>query len=306
VLINEFGEVGLDHHLLERIDERTVLLQSGCLCCTIRGELSDALRDLHSRREHGTVPPFGRVVIESTGLADPFPILSTLAADPVLRHHFTAAAVVTTVDAVNGQAQLARHRESLQQVAVADHVVITKGDLADPPAIAALAAALARLNPITVVHDAAAHLPTPEALLQAVRPTAMPAPGQDASQETLDHAHAHDRNRHGAGIVAFALTIDTPLDWNAFGLWLTMLLNRHGAQVLRVKGILNVAGEALPVAVHGVRHLVHAPTRMAAWPDADRRSRLVLIVDRLDPAAIRRSFAAFLRLAADAIDLRAA
>ena len=303
VLINEFGEVGLDHHLLERIDERTVLLQSGCLCCTIRGELAEALRELQSRRERGAVPPFGRVVIESTGLADPFPILSTLVADPVLRHHFAAAGVVTTVDAVNGSDQLARHRESLQQVAVADHLVITKSDLADRATTEALAAALARLNPTAIVHDAMAEPPAAAALLQAARPVALPALDTAVPH---GHDHGHDRNRHGDDIVAFALTVEVPIDWNAFGLWLTMLLNRHGMRVLRVKGILNVAGETLPVAVHGVQHLVHAPSRMVAWPDADRRSRLVLIVDGLDPSAIRRSFVAFLRLAVDAVDLRAA
>jgi G3E family GTPase len=126
VLINEFGEVGLDHHLIERIDETVVLLRSGCLCCTIRGELAQAIRDLHSRRERGLVPPFGRLVVESTGLADPFPILSTLKTDPVLRHHFRAGAVITTVDAVNGLSQIENYTESVRQVAVADRLVLTK------------------------------------------------------------------------------------------------------------------------------------------------------------------------------------
>ena len=129
VLINEFGEVGLDHHLVERIDDTMVLLQSGCLCCTVRGELADALRDLHSKRERGLVPPFTRVVIESTGLADPFPVLSTLKADPVLRHHFRPGKVITTVDAVNGLGQLDTYVESNRQVAIADRMVITKADL---------------------------------------------------------------------------------------------------------------------------------------------------------------------------------
>src|ERR1700730_3706073 len=120
VLINEFGEIGLDHHLIERIDETVVLLRSGCLCCTIRGELAAAVRDLHSRRERGLVPAFGRLVVESSGLADPFPILSTLRADPVLRHHFRAGAVITTVDAVNGLSQIEQYNETIQQVAVAD------------------------------------------------------------------------------------------------------------------------------------------------------------------------------------------
>ena len=131
VLINEFGEIGLDHHLLERIDDTMVLLQSGCLCCTIRGELSAAIKDLHAKRERGLVPRFRRLVVESTGLADPFPILSTVQADPVLRHHFRLGNVITTVDAVNGMAQLARQPECTKQVAVADRLVLTKTDLAD-------------------------------------------------------------------------------------------------------------------------------------------------------------------------------
>src|SRR6476659_5445888 len=141
VLINEFGEVGLDHHLLERIDDTMVLLQSGCLCCTIRGELSAAIRDLHSRRERGTVPRFRRLVVESSGLADPFPILSTVQADPVLRHHFRLGCVVTTVDAVNGIGR----PESVKQVAVADRLVLTKTDLVDD--CEALVATLRRINP---------------------------------------------------------------------------------------------------------------------------------------------------------------
>jgi G3E family GTPase len=129
VLINEFGEIGLDHQLVERIDDNMVLLQSGCLCCTVRGELAEALRDLHSRRERGLVPAFSRVVIESTGLADPFPVLSTIKADPVLRHHFRPGNVITTVDAVNGEAQLDTYVESNRQAAIADRLVITKTDL---------------------------------------------------------------------------------------------------------------------------------------------------------------------------------
>src|SRR5580698_8561110 len=147
VIINELGEVGIDHLLVERLDEQMVLLKSGCVCCTVRGELAGAIRDLHSRRERGLVPPFRRLVIESTGLADPFPVLSTLKADPVLRHHFRAAGVVATVDAVNGLAQLERHIEPLRQAAIADVIVLTKTDIAEEPVVARLAARLRALNP---------------------------------------------------------------------------------------------------------------------------------------------------------------
>jgi G3E family GTPase len=311
VLINEFGEIGLDHHLLERIDDTMVLLQSGCLCCTIRGELSAAIKDLHAKRERGEVPRFRRLVVESTGLADPFPILSTVQADPVLRHHFRLGNVITTVDAVNGMAQLARQPECTKQVAVADRLVLTKTDLADAATATALSARLRRLNPSAPLSRAAEAPLDVEALLshdlfatagrsEAARRwfAAEVAPCEDEP--------AHDRNRHDETIHAFAFTFDGPLDWTLFGLWLTMLLNRHGEKLLRVKGILNVAGSPAPVAVHGVQHLVHPPIHMAAWPDADRRSRLVFIVDGLDRGLVERSLRAFLQLGSSALSPAAA
>jgi G3E family GTPase len=295
VLINEFGEIGLDHHLLERIDETMVVLQSGCLCCTIRGELAQAMRDLLQRRERGLVPGFDRLVVESTGLADPFPILSTIKADPVLRHHFRPGVVVTTVDAVNGLAQIATHIESTRQAAIADRLVLTKTDLADELRVARLTRELRRLNPDAPLFS------TAEADLDADLLLAPDQPGQKpvSTRGTFRSDDPDtDRPPHGDRVRAFALVFDEPLDWTAFGIWLTMLLNRHGDKVLRVKGILNLAGEEAPVAIHGVQHLVHTPRHMAAWPDADHRSRLVFIVDDLDPALIKRSLAAFNRLSA--------
>jgi G3E family GTPase len=274
VLINEFGEAGLDHHLLGRIDDTMVLLPSGCLCCAIRGELASAIKDLHSKRERGEVPAFRRLVVESSGLADPFPILSTVQADPVLRHHFRLGVVVATVDAVNGIGR----PESVKQVAVADRLVLTKTDLVDDSA--ALLATVRRINPDAPLW-AAAERPTAAALLD------------DAAPSLLRAVPATPDRPHGA-VEAFALAFEGALDWTMFGVWLTMLLNRHGEKVLRVKGILNVAGSAAPVAVHGVQHLVHPPVHMAGWPDQDRRSRLVFIVDGLDRTAIERSLRAFL------------
>jgi G3E family GTPase len=299
VLINEFGEVGLDHQLLERIDDTMVLLQSGCLCCTIRGELSLAIKQLHSRRERGEVPPFRRLVVESTGLADPFPILSTVQADPVLRHHFRLGNVITTVDAVNGMAQLARHAETTKQIAVADRLVLTKTDLAASESTALLGERLRRLNPSAPLWRAAEGPIDADALL--AHDLFATAGRSDAARrwfaaELATHAHAGevDRNRHDESIHAFALAFDGEIDWTRFGLWLTMLLNRHGERVLRVKGILNVASSPTPVALHGVQHLVHPPVHMSAWPDDNRSSRLVFIVDGLDRNLIERSLAAFL------------
>jgi G3E family GTPase len=285
VLVNEFGEVGLDHHLMERIDETVVLLQSGCLCCTIRGELAQAIRSLLSRRDRALVPPFDRLVVESSGLADPFPILSTLKADPVLRHHVRAAAVVTTLDAVNGLSQIAKYAESLRQVAVADRLVLTKTDLADEVAVGNLLARVRQINP-----DA------PLIRVGEVQACTLFDGGGASAFFVCD-----DASGHGERVRSFVVIVDQPIDWTAFGVWLTMLLNRHGDKVLRVKGILNLAGEAAPVAIHGVQHLVHTPVHMPAWPDADRRSRIVFIVDGLDPDLIRRSLVAFSGPPANAI-----
>jgi G3E family GTPase len=299
VLINEFGEVGLDHHLLERIDERMVLLQSGCLCCTIRGELSDAIKELHSKRERGIVPAFERLVVESTGLADPFPILSTIHADPVLRHHFRVGTVITTVDAVNGVGQLERQPESRKQIAVADRIVLTKTDLAEAGAIAAITQRIRSINPTAPLRASqASTLDAHDLLAEADADEARRWSARDlAPSHEHDHVARPDVSRHGDDIRAAALVFDEPLDWTMFGIWLTMLLHCHGTAVLRVKGILNVAGSDTPVAIHGVQHLVHPPLHLRAWPDADRRSRLVFIVKGLDPAAIERSLEAFSALA---------
>jgi G3E family GTPase len=285
VLINEFGEVGLDHHLLEPIDETMVLLQSGCLCCTIRGELSTAIRDLHSRRERGQVPAFRRLVIESTGLADPFPILSTVRSDPMLRHHFSLGNVITTVDAVNGSGQLDRQPESVKQVAVADRLMLTKIDLATGETVEQLIERLRRINP-----QASLWRSTDPGIDADMLLSDTGHPGDTREWEpAADHAHS----RHDDGIRSLALTLDVPVDWTRFGVWLTMLLHRHGNSLLRVKGILNVADSETPVAVHAVQHLVHAPRHLKAWSDEDRCSRLVFIVKDLDPTAIKRSFRAF-------------
>ncbi|MCA0343309.1 MAG: GTP-binding protein [Proteobacteria bacterium] len=296
VLINEFGEVGLDHYLVERIDETMVLLQSGCVCCTVRGELAEALRDLHSKRERGLAPPFTRVVIESTGLADPFPVLSTLKSDPVLRHHFRAGSVVTTVDAVNGLAQLETYVESNRQAAIADHTIVTKADLCDGNGgLARLLSRLAELNPDAVRHIATVDGPGADALFgddTAHRAAKL----QSASGfycDTPTGLVAADGAVHQAAISSFVIAVDTPIDWTGFGVWLTMLLNRHGERVLRVKGMLDIQGEDRPVAVHGVQHLVHPPVHMETWPVGERASRIVFIVDGLDPNLLKRSFNAF-------------
>ncbi len=312
VLMNEFGEVGLDHHLLERVDETTVLLQSGCLCCTIRGDLSAALRELHSKRDRGSVPSYRRLVIETTGLADPLPVLTTITADPVLCHHYRLGNVITTVDAVNGESHLDRQQESVKQAAVADRLVVTKTELADRQAVDALIERLRALNPSADIICASSMEDQAERLLahdlfnlsaktDEVRRWFAQAASIAVDDGRRGHHHSHDRNRHGDDIQAFCLAFEEPLDWTAVGIWLTMLLNCHGQAVLRVKGILNISGEATPVAIHGVQQLVHAPVHMERWPDEDRRSRIVFITRGLKSARLQRSLTAFLASSSSAV-----
>lgn len=294
VLINEFGEIGLDHYLLERIDDTTVLLQSGCVCCTIRGELADALRALHSKREQGLVPRFTRVIIESTGLADPFPILSTIKADPVLRHHFRIGTMITTIDAINGAGQLDTYIESNRQAAIADRLIVTKTDLANEGVVEGLLQRLGRINP-----DATVLLSSDDLDANGLFDDSGVQDGKAMSSrsgfycEPIAELRTADGGIHRAAVTSLVISVNDPIDWTGFGIWLTMLLNRHGERVLRVKGILNLEGETRPVAIHGVQHLVHPPVHMEAWPSGDRRSHIVFIVDGLDAALLRRSFEAF-------------
>ena len=305
VLINEFGEVGLDHLLLERLDEETIVLQSGCVCCTIRSDLVTAVRDLFSRRELGVIPPFDRLAVETTGLADPAPIVFTFMADPVIRHHFRLGNTIATVDAVNGLLHLDQNPESMKQILVADRIALTKTDICDTEQTVAIKARLGRLNPSAPLVETAGGDFDPEDLLAAdLHDPARKAEevrrwlsGAEAlADPTGEAGHTHRRldvNRHSARIHAFCVTHDRPLDWTAFGVWLTMLLNRHGENVLRVKGILNVLDAPTPVVIHGVQHLIHPPTHLDSWPDGDRRSRIVFIVRDLDRATLERSLAAF-------------
>ena len=294
VLVNEFGEVGLDHHLLQNVTESTLLLDNGCVCCAIRGDLQESLRQLFSQRDRGEVPPFKRVVIETSGLADPVPIAYTVLSEPVLQHHFRLGGIVTTVDAVNGADQLERFDESVKQVAVADRLVLTKADLADADAVDELKRILRRINGAAPIIDSGDTSWTPE---QLIVDDIYDADGKArevghwlAAQGEGSDPHAHG---HTEGIASFAVTFGQPLDWTAFGIWMTMLLNRHGDKVLRIKGMLNVVGVDEPVLINGVQHIVHPPVHMAGWPDADRRSRIVFIVRGLDRARIEKSLAAF-------------
>ena len=260
VIVNELGEVGIDHHLLRRVDERTVLLASGCVCCTLRGDLADELRDLLDRAGTAEIPDFDRVVVETTGLAEPTPIVNTLLADPFVPHHYALASVVATVDAQHGL----RVEESVRQAAAADVLVLTKTDLASQEAIAAVDDKLARLNPTA---------PVVRAVSGDVEPVEVLRPPVDVVRARMagGSAHGHDHD-----VEAVVLELDDVVDWTAFGIWLTMLLQARGTEIYRVKGLLDVGADG-PLLVNGVQHAVHPPVHLDSWPDGERRSRLVII-----------------------------
>jgi G3E family GTPase len=276
VIVNELGEIGIDHAILRRVDERTVLLASGCVCCTLRGDLADELRDLVDRRASGEIPPFTRVVVETTGVADPAPILATLVSEPLVRNQYVLESVIATVDAQHGL----RGEESERQVAAADVLVVTKADLADPGPVER---ALGELNPVASVVRAARGDVDPGALLGSRKVARVD------STQALSGAHEH---RHEDEVAAVSLVLEGPVDWLGFGVWLTMLLHARGREILRVKGLLDVGGGG-PLLIDAVQHVVHPPVHLDAWPDDDRRSRLVLIGRRLDPERLERSLPSF-------------
>ena len=304
VLINEFGEIGLDHLLVETLDENTVLLNAGCLCCTVRGDLVRALRDLRDRMDGGLL--IRRVMIETTGLADPAPILHTLMADALVLGCFRFDGVVTLVDAVNGTATLDAQPEAMKQAAVADRIVLTKADLASLPQIRTLEDRLRVLNPGAVLLNVVRGEIAAEALLDSGpfnvsgKPQAVgqwlnaEAYAAQADHHQHGHHHHHDPNRHDARIHSFCLTFDQPLHWNGFATHLDMLTATRGESLLRIKGILNLVGQDRPLVVHGVQHVFHEPILLAQWPAGDdRRSRLVFIVRDMTRGDVERGLLAF-------------
>lgn len=300
VLVNEFGEVGIDHLLVERLDDDVLLLNAGCLCCTIRGDLVEALRRLRDRMDAGQ--KVRRVVLETTGLADPAPILHTLMSDPLAISMFRLDGVVTVVDAVHGMATLDRQPEAVKQAAIADRLVIAKANLAAPATLAALDERLRTLNPGAPRLHAKADMVDPGPLLDVgpFKPSSkIPDVARWLGEEAHAahqhlHPHAHDRNRHDARIHSFCLAFDRPLRWDGMGMFLDMLVRTRGDDVLRIKGILNLEGQDRPMVVHGVQHVFHEPLLLPAWPPGDdRRSRLVFIVRDLSRDTVLGGLQAF-------------
>lgn len=310
VVVNEFGEVGLDGALIAHAPEQIVETTTGCLCCTIRGDIREALVRLHARMTAGEIGGFSRLVIETTGLADPAPPIQTLIADPRLARRFALAGVVTAIDAVNGDATLDRHEEAVRQVAVADRIVLTKTDLARDPAsrrdLDALAARLQALTPGAAILDRNAPAFDlrrlfdmaafdPGAKTMDVRSWLNAEPldvdGHSHQEHRHGHAHGHDHrhdvSRHGADIHAFCVTLDEPVPTMGFTTALELLIANQGPELLRVKGVVCLAEKPeRPIVIHGAQHVFHDPVILDAWPDDDRRTKLVFITQGVGRAPV--------------------
>ena len=299
VLINEFGEIGLDHDLATSAkDDVVVEMASGCLCCTIRGDLARTLSEAPGRFARDGEVWFDRVVIESTGLADPAPIMHTLMSEPAVAKRYALDAVLTTIDAVNGNETLDRQFESVKQVAVADRLLLTKSDLADPARLAQLENRLREINPAAPILTVENGVVDVTALLDAglYDPTTKSLEVERWLNEEAhhhDHHHHHDVNRHDDHITAFSVAYDHPIEPMAFEIWLQMIMEMKGADLLRVKGIVNLQGVDKPTVIHGVQHVMHPLAVLDEWPSDDHRTRLVFITRDIPKSSIEQSLAAF-------------
>lgn len=324
VVVNEFGDVGLDGFLVEHSLEQMVEMTSGCLCCTIRGDIRETLLDLHRRRELGEIPSFARLVVETTGLADPAPVIHTLMAEPRLQGIYSLGGVITTVDALAGEPSLAGYIECVKQVAVADRIVLTKTDLAADPAsqetIEGLRAALARINPGAPIldrndqgfdyrelFDASLYDPSTKGfdVQEWLDAEAYDGESHHRHHEHTHHGvdahehgeHAHDVNRHGTDVRAYCLVLEEPVSTMAFTTALELLLANQGPDLLRVKGIINLAEKPeKPVIIHGVQHVFHEPVWLDEWPSDDHRTKLVFITRNIPMETIETFFRAWQRL----------
>lgn len=295
VIVNEFGEIPIDHALVRSASGDVVVLPAGCVCCRVAGDLVAALRDLHYKRAAGEVPAFRRAILETTGLADPAPLLATLVEMPLVAARYALSGVVTTVDGEHGERTLDEHPEAVKQVAVADRLVVTKADRTTPEGLAALEARLGALNP------AAALVRATRGELDAawIFQTGLYRPGgrTDAAgwlgSGTGRMRPAGRRGTHDERIRAFTWTTDIPVDWDALATALETLVDLRGDRILRLKGLVNVAGDAAPTALHAVQHTLYPPAKLADWPDNDHRTRLVFITRDLEEAAVAQMLDSF-------------
>jgi G3E family GTPase len=281
VVINEFGQIGLDHRLVRASEAGVRVLENGCLCCAVSDRLRDCLHELLAERKRRRGTSFRRLVIETSGLACPEPILNTIRSDYVLSEYLRIGTVATVLDAVTALDTLARFPEAVRQVVAADRIVVTKADLVTPQAIRHLVGHARTLNPFASLDVANA-------------PAYAHARLFDATPQPPREAAGHAGSEHASTYRSFALAFERPLDWGRFSLWLTSLLNRHGRSVLRFKAILQLAREARPVVIHGVQHLMFPPRHLPQLPEGQRGSQLVFIVDGIDPERVVCSLGRFM------------
>jgi G3E family GTPase len=327
VIINEFGEVGIDHLLVEASSDAVVELSDGCLCCTVRGELVDTLAELIDGMQTGKIKPLSRIVIETTGLADPAPVMQSVMGHPAVSQHFDLDGVITVVDAVNGLSTIDAYPEAYKQVAVADRLILTKKTLSDEPTISELTQRLRSLNPRATITDGDAD----EAGSAAMLVNGLYDPASkiaDVDRWLKDemaaddhhhhhhhhdhdhhhhhghghdhhhhhhHHHAHDVNRHGASIRSYSILHDEPIDPMAINMFIDLLRSTHGEKLLRMKAIVALTDRPdKPLVLHGVQSIFHPPVRLPAWPEgSDRKTRLVLITRDLSESYVRDLFGAF-------------
>ena len=316
VIINEFGEVGIDNLLVEASGDALVQLSDGCLCCTVRGELVDTLAYFIDAIQTGKLKPLRRIVIETTGLADPAPVMQSIMGHPAIAQNFELDGVITVVDAVHGLATLDRHAEAAKQVAVADRLIVSKKSLTDAARLEALEARLAGLNPRAPRMDGDA----PEAAGAAMLANGLYDPAtkspdvgrwlQDELVATAQgsgnhhdhgdhhhhgHHHHHDVNRHGEDIRSFSLVSDRPIDPAAIDMFVDLLRSAHGEKLLRMKAVVALSDNPdRPLVLHGVQSIFHPPQRLDAWPaGSDRCTRMVLITQGLSEEFVSDLFAAF-------------
>jgi G3E family GTPase len=281
VVVNEFGAAGIDDALLRASADETVLLGNGCLCCVTRSDLQETLRRLAVERERGDIPPFRRVAIETSGLADPSPILQTFATDRALGERFHLDVMVTVADAVNGRTTLSRAPEARKQAILADRIVVSKSDVAGAEAAAALAAELQTLNPRAEIDVALRGALAPEKLTEPV-----------SAQRNVFLAEAE----HSDGIGSFVFTEARPMPWPVFSRTIETLIALRAPDLLRVKGFLAVEGCRGPVVVQVVQHLTNPPVELESWPDDSRESRVVFITRGITEREVRDLIDAVWRL----------
>ncbi|MCR9213670.1 MAG: GTP-binding protein [Proteobacteria bacterium] len=310
VIVNEFGEIGLDHILLEEVEEGVLLLQSGCVCCTIRSDLQETIRNLQKKVSDGEIPVFRRLIIETTGIADPAPVVSTISTERVINKHFYVGNIICTVDSLTGLSNLQSSPEASKQVAIADRILITKTDIADTIKRGLLENTLVRINPSASFRNStgknfdAKHIFLDEFRDPATRSDEILAMlKRDAS---LPKRMKRETSAHHHEISSFSVEFSVPIDWVAFGVWLTAVLHVHGENILRVKGILDVRESNTPVFINGVQHTMHPPIHLDQWPDENRYSQIIFITRAIHEDLIRRSLLQFLGLTTEGYHIQSA